>query len=680
VFDACAINKVSDVVDPYRATGSSWEKLGYFAVVSIFSQCIVSRTFNASGFRANSFASGKDKMRPLLVVLLVIALTCTVSNGVRAQEGSGVDWPTFNGTLDGHRYSTLKQINSENVKLISPAWAFQTAIVNPSTSFENTPIVVDGVMYVSTGVNVIYAMKADTGELLYRFDPEVKVGPDALTQLKLCCGHNNRGLAFYKDRIYMGTLDGRLIALHKDHLTRLETFVGDGKIPGEAQLFKLKDGYSITAAPIVWNDMIFVGAAGSEFRTRGQFSAYDANTGKLIWRWYTVPSPQDPGGETWPDKSSGPFWNRKKIYQEGGVGVWMNPVIDTTSIKPQVIFGTGNPNPDFNGGGRAGDNLYSCSVVSLDAKTGKLNWYFQEVRHDLWDYDQSAPPILFTTNITGQPVEAVGMAGKTGWFYILDRKTGVPLIEMKDIDVPQDSKLATAKQQRVPAVVEPFVKHTETMWSPPTLNGVHIAPGLSGGSEWSPLSYNPELKLAYVSAIEKQMQFCLVPHSIKDWLKHVPDDVKDCRNVADLEELASLVSPLNLGGVAVVSKDDPAPKGAFVAINVDTDKVVWKYETTPHPISGTLATAGNLVFAGESNGYFDAFQADNGTRLWQFQTGSSINAAPMTYSVNGRQYVAIAAGGLASSSLPNHPGTGESKDWQNFRQGGTVFVFALPNN
>src|SRR5262249_8846986 len=267
--------------------------------------------------------------------------------------------------------------------------------------------------------------------------------------------------------------DGRLIALDADTGEPITSFGNNGQIkvidPDKEK------GYSITAAPIVWNDKIFIGAAGSEFKTRGRFSAYNATTGARVWTWYTIPRPKEPGGDTWPNKRASPFWkfwDRKKIYEVGGVSVWMSPTID--AANNQVIFGTGNPNPDFNGHNRAGDNLYSCSVVSLDADTGRLRWHFQEVRHDLWDYDQSSAPILFTTNITGKPVEAVGAAGKTGWFYILDRMTGAPLIEMKEAPVPQDKDLATARTQRVPATVKPFVTQNN-MWSPPTLNGVHVA-------------------------------------------------------------------------------------------------------------------------------------------------------------------------------------------------------------
>jgi PQQ-dependent dehydrogenase (methanol/ethanol family) len=653
-------------------------------------------------------------MKRLVLPAVLLILAWSLPAAAPAQEGTGADWPMYNGTLDSQRYSTLDQINTGNVKEIRPVWAFQTGIANPDMSFENTPIVVDGVMYVSTGNNIIYAMDAATGALKWAYDPKVKIAtgflgliaPGIDQQLKLCCGQNSRGLAYHKGRIYMGTLDGRLIALKAEDGKGVPTFIDSTlNTPGQVQVLDLKQGYSWTAAPIVWDNKIFFGAAGSEYRTRGRFHAFDADTGKLLWQWYTIPAPNEPGGETWPNKKVGPIWDKKFPYEIGGVGVWMNPTIDVANR--QVIFGTGNPNPDWQGGMRAGDNLYSCSVVSLDADTGKLRWHFQEVRHDIWDYDQAAVPILFTTTITGTPVEAVGAAGKTGWFYILDRKTGKPLIEMKEIDVPQDPKQATAKKQLVPATVKPFVKH-KNMWAAPTLDGVLVSPGLSGGSEWSPISFDPKLNYAFVAAIDKEVVFCRTPTTPQERKQKPPTPAgQECRSTALLSALASAISPLDPGGAAIIPPPPaPQPVGAFIAIDVNTDKVMWEYPTVPHPIGGSLATAGSLVFAGEANGYFNALDAKTGKLLWRFQTGAAVNAAPMTYSVKGRQYVAVAAGGVAGTSLPNAGEKTPSEDgkrarspsyvqnvpqdipatpaneaaeyWKFFRQGGTVFVFALP--
>ena len=591
-------------------------------------------------------------MRRFPVVFLFLASILPVA--ALAQQGTGVDWPMFSGTYDSQHYSALDQINSGNVKEIRPVWAFQTGIANPSMSFENTPIVVGGVMYVSTGNDIIYAMNAETGALKWAYDPKVKiatgiigtVAPGIDQQLKLCCGQNSRGLAFYKNRIYMGTLDGRLIALNAEDGSGVTTFTDKVlKTPGQVQVLDLKQGYSWTAAPIVWDDKIFYGAAGSEFRTRGRFHAFDANTGKLLWQWYTIPAPNEPGGNSWPNQKI----NGKSPFEIGGGGVWMNPTIDIANR--QVIFGTGNPNPDFHGEQRAGDNLHTCSVVSLDADTGKLRWAFQEVRHDIWDYDQAAVPILFTSSVSGQPVEAVGAAGKTGWFYILDRKTGKPLIEMKEIDVPQDPKQATAKKQLVPATVEPFVPH-KNMWAAPTLDGVLVSPGLSGGSEWSPISFNPKLNYVGHRQGSRLLPGTHHPRGVAEEAADAGRSGVSPHCHAHRPRCENLAAGSRRHGHRAVAPA-PQPVGAFRAIDVNTDKVVWSYPTEPHPVSGSLATAGGLVFAGEANGYFDALDATTGALLWRFQTGAGVDAAPMTYSVNGRQYVAIAAGGSAGTSLPN---------------------------
>jgi glucose dehydrogenase len=396
----------------------------------------------------------------------------------------------------------------------------------------------------------------------------------------------------------------------------------------------------------------------------------------MLWRWHTVPSPDEPGGDTWPPGA----------FATGGVGVWMNSTIDEK--YRQVLFATGNPNPDFDGSGRKGDNLYSCSVVSVDADTGKLKWYFQEVRHDLWDYDQSSAPILFTSKAGGQSVDAAGAAGKTGWFYMLDRRTGkslVPLKEVKTGGTGDESPVQWVPDQ------EPFVPHTN-MWAPPrVLFNSNVAPGLSGGAEWSPLSYSPRTNYIYVAAIEMEMYFCRDPFAAtavvagasKEATTGAAPSTQNPLTCIALAIFANLAG-LNLGGIAVVP---PATKvhGEFIAIDADTGKTVdgWSYPTTPHPIGGTLATAGDLVFAGESNGWFNALDAKSGKRLWRFQCGAGVNAAPMTFALPDgagkmRQYVAVAAGGLAGASLPNAT-PGDPNAFKYFRSGNTVIVFALPD-
>src|SRR5262245_17546715 len=561
-------------------------------------------------------------------MMLLAALAISAGNSshiqsraqVKPSRGAGAadqDWPTYGGTLANQRYSALAQINRANVSKLQVAWAFQTGYATPQTSFECTPVVFDGVMYVTSPKNDVYALRADIGEIIWHYDPQID-----LRSTKICCGQINRGVAISNGRVFLATLDARLLALDAKTGLPGKEFGGEG----EVKIADPAQEYSDTCAPVIADGKVLLGVAGGEFGTRGFFSAYDVETGKLLWRSYTIPAPDEPGGDTWPNTG---------IHQVAGGPAWMTATVDEESR--QVIFGTGNPNPAFNGSARAGDNLYTSSVVALDLDTGKLRWYFQEVKHDLWDYDQSAPPILFNSVINGRKVSAVGAAGKTGWFYIFDRKTGKSLLPMREIAVPQDEKQATSPTQVVPDV--PAFALQKNLFAPPTKEGVIIAPGANGASNWSPPAYSPQTELVYLSTANRAMVFR------NDGLR------------------------FNTPGIE--------PTGAFVAIDVNTGLVRWRTETNPHPVGGLVATAGGLVFAGASNGLVVAMYAKSGKRLWHFQCGAGVNAAPMTYSVNGRQYVAIAAGGLANERYVYS--LRKDKVGQiNFRGGDTLFVFALP--
>jgi PQQ-dependent dehydrogenase (methanol/ethanol family) len=599
---------------------------------------------------------------------------------------AGDEWPTYNGTVDSRRYSALDEINSSNVKKLRPAWLFQTGVTNNSMSFECTPIVAGNDMYVTAPDNSISKLDAGTGALQWTYKTPL-LFPEGYAP-KLCCGQVNRGAAYYRardpknDRVYMATLDARLVAL--DPVTGLPAPEFGEK--GFVTIANYKDGYSETAAPIVWDGKIFIGVAGGEFPTRGFISAYDARTGKRLWRFYTIPADGEPGGETWPTGK----------YEAGGVAVWMNPTVDEK--YRQIIFATGNPNPDFDGASRAGDNLYSCGVVAVDADTGKLRWYFQEVRHDLWDYDQTNAPILFTTKITGTPVDAAGAAGKTGWFYMLDRKTGKSIVPLKKVNVstkgaPDASPVQYVPDDGPPYFIKPFVVQTN-MWTPPALfTESYVAPGMSGGAEWSPLSISPKTNRIYVAAVEKEMYFCRdpLPKLQADIAAKEKDDpTRLIQVVCLLLAMYADSTGMTVGGVAIVPPTQAGGTkvtGRFLAIDAETGNVDPKWQakvTIPHPIGGTLATAGNLVFAGESDGNFDALDATTGKLLWQFQTGAGVNAAPMTYRAKDasgkmRQFVAVASGGLAGASLPNAQ-IGDPNAFKYFRQGNTMVVFALPDD
>jgi PQQ-dependent dehydrogenase (methanol/ethanol family) len=547
------------------------------------------------------------------------ARTVTVS-------GTDRDWPSYGGTLDNQRYSTLSQIDRDNVHELTVAWAFQVGYSTSQTSFECTPIVINGVMYVTSPKADVFALKADTGELLWKFDAQV----DVSATTKLCCGIISRGVAAGDGKVYLATLDARLIALDQETGKPVLSF-GD---KGTVQIADYTQGYSETSPPIFYDGKLLIGVAGGEYKTRGFFSAYDAQTGKLLWRWYTVPSPDEPGGNTWPDTG---------IYKIGGGAAWMPPAVDVE--LGLVIFGTGNPNPDFDGSARAGDNLFTCAIVALDIATGKMRWYFQEVKHDIWDYDQPTPPLLFDVSREGRRVPAVGAAGKTGWFYILDRQSGKSLIPTEEKEVPQDPGQATARTQTF--LTTPPFSAQNNLFTPPDAEGALITPGVSGGSEWSPISYSPRSGLAYVMVVEQATVL------LTDKKPTAPD-------------------AMVLGGDFKIPSD-PAATGSFAAIDVNTGLVRWRTPTVPYPVGGSIATAGDLVFAGESDGRFIALDALTGKRLWQFRCGAGVNAAPVTYAVNGQQYVAVAAGGNSLARVVS----GQAGE-RNYQSGGTIFVFALP--
>jgi len=374
----------------------------------------------------------------------------------------------------------------------------------------------------------------------------------------------------------VATLDDQLLALDATN----------GKILWQTPIVNSNDGYSETLAPQIYDGLVIVGSAGGEWALRGFVAAYDANSGQQRWRWMST-DPKSYAGNSW---------------LSGGAMVWTTPAID-----PQlglVIFSTGNPNPDLDGTSRQGDNLYSDSIVALDVHTGQLKWYYQEVRHDVWDYDATSNVVLFDVRQNGQTIPAAGEAGKVGWVFIVDRRSG-KLIRKSD----------------------PYVKMSKNMFSTPTAAGVDMLPGANGGAEWSPPAYSPQTHDLYILAMDQLMRFTTKPQP-------------SGRGLIRLGSAFTNVAP---GGIQ---------DGPFVALNVETGKIAWQY-TAPQPlIGGALATAGNLVFMGEGNGWFDAFNATTGELVWRYNLGAGVNAPPITYQVNGVQYLAVAAGGNFQLTYP----------------------------
>ena len=522
-----------------------------------------------------------------------------------AADKDGANFLHSNMNYAQTRYYPATQINTGNVAKLKPAFLFQTEVLE---SMETAPIVVDGIMYITTSYNHVYALDAVTGKEFWHY--KHKMGPVTT----YCCGPNNRGVAIMNDRLYMGTLDARLVSL--DAKT--------GKVLWQTQIADPELGYSETMAPVAVNGKILIGTNGGEYGVRGFVKAFDANEGKLLWTFHSIPEKGHEGVWAVNDatgrnmlrdiaaekaqlaKQGGDF------YKTLGGGVWMAPAVDKETDT--VFFVVGNPSPDLYGAERPGDNLYTNSMVAVDLNTGAYKWHYQYIAHDVWDLDAVSPVILTEAKGKDGKMRKVAIhGGKTGHVYVHDRATG-ELIRHSEAMVPQ-----------------------ENMWVLPTKDGARMLPGANGGVEWSPMAVNPKTRLAYAANLHQPMTY------------HV-------------EEAKYPGGKLWLGGAFKVI---PGEKqwGRLAAVNIDTGKVAWKFDTEQPLIGGVLATAGDLVFNGEGNGMFRAFDARNGKKLWEFQAGAGVNAPAVSYMVGGKQYIAVAAGGNTQLD---------------FKRGNSVIVFALP--
>ena len=531
----------------------------------------------------------------------VTSITQAMLDGAAAQTKN---WIHSNGGYDQTRFYKGDQINAGNVGKLKPAFVFQTAVLE---SMETAPIVVDGVMFLTTSFNHVYAIDAATGEEFWHY--KQKLGPI----VTVCCGNNNRGVAIEGGRLFMGTIDAKLVAL--DAKT--------GKVLWETQIADPEKGYSETMAPAVVDGKVLIGTNGGEYGVRGFVKAFDAKDGKLLWTFYTIPEKGHEGVWAKNDATGrdmhrdiaaekAAFAKDSSFYQTLGGGVWMTPAIDRKSGT--VFFVVGNPSPDLYGAIRPGDNLYTDSIVAIDLNSGAYKWHFQYIAHDVWDLDSVSPPILTQAkDASGKTVDVVIHGGKTGHVYVHERNTG-KLIRFSDAMIPQ-----------------------ENMWVLPTKAGARMLPGANGGVEWSPMAVDPRSRMAYAANLHQPMTY------------HV-------------EESAYPGGKLWLGGAF---KTIPSEEqwGNLVAVNLDTGKVAWQHKTPQPLIGGVLATAGNLVFNGEANGWFKAFDSKSGKELWKYNCGAGVNAPAVSYMVGGKQYVAVAAGG--NNQIDS-------------KRGNSVFVFAMP--
>ncbi|MGJ8688897.1 MAG: PQQ-dependent dehydrogenase, methanol/ethanol family [Gammaproteobacteria bacterium] len=553
-----------------------------------------------------------NTLQKLSAIALYIAATLMSAHSVAQQEvtyerllnsqDEPQNWLTYNGDYSGKRYSELTQINSGNVKDLELKWMLQNQVFG---AWQSNPIVADGVMYITQRPNDVIAMDPITGRVFWVF----KHTPSE--NARVCCGANNRGIAILGDKVYMGTLDARLIALDRitgDPLWNIE--VGDVNL-----------AYSITMAPLIVKDKVMVGVGGGEFGIRGYVVAYDADTGEEAWKFYTIPAPGEPGHDSWDDED----------WEHGGAPVWI-----TGSFDPELnltYWGVGNPGPDWNPHQRPGDNLYSDSVIALDADTGELDWHFQFTPNDGYDYDAVQVPVLVDREWEGEQRKLMLWANRNGYFYVLDREDGEFLLGKPYVKVNWSSGLDD-NGRPIPT---------------PQAEGMPTWPGNQGATNWYPPSYSPRTDLFYFSAWE---DYATIYRSEEQ--EYEPGR-------AFLGGGFTVLTPaigapgVGIGRTTPINTwTDEVGHAALMAMDPDTGEAVWKYEQFDVSDGGMLTTATDLLFAGGREGHFHALDARTGELLWKASLGGQIAMAPVTYMVDGVQYVTVVSGNaMATFALPD---------------------------
>jgi alcohol dehydrogenase (cytochrome c) len=515
-------------------------------------------------------------MRLLVAAVLTLPLAGQVSyERILKSPAEPGNWLTYSGNYAAHRFSPLKQIHDGNVQSLKPAWAYQ---VNSLQKFETTPIVVDGVMYISEPPSHVTALDTRTGRPLWKYRRPM---PD---DLRACCGQVNRGVAVLGDLVYLGTIDAHLIALNAK----------TGAVIWDTTVAEYKTGYSITVAPLALKDKIVVGMAGGEYGVRGFLDAYDAKTGKRAWRFWTIPGPGEPGNDTWKGDS----------WKTGSAATWVTGAFDPETNL--VYWGTGNPGPDWNGDVRAGDNLYSDCIVALNADTGKLKWHFQFTPHDVHDWDATEVPVLVDGEIRGRKRKLVLFPNRNAFYYVLDRVTGEFLLGK-------------------PYAKQTWAKGLDDGGRPiraentfPTVEGTPVWPAVAGASNWYSPTFSPLTGMLYVAVREAGSVYHFGEAEYKEG------------------------EQFNGGGFRSVPGEQEW--GAVRAFNPTTGEMKWEHRLFSPPWAGLLSTAGNLVFGGTNEGQVYALHASSGKPLWRFQAGGIARSNPISYTADGKQYVALTMG------------------------------------
>jgi alcohol dehydrogenase (cytochrome c) len=524
------------------------------------------------------------------------------------------NWVTNGGNVFNQRYSPLTLLDRDNVKDLKALW--RTSMGSgalPNNSGQAQILHYEGVLYVINGANDVFAMDVDTGAILwtYRGNPDPRSG--------VPMGRSSRGVAMGEGKIFVGQLDAKLLAL--DQRT--------GEVIWSIEAERWQNGFSITSAPVYYDGMVITGFSGGEMASRGRVKAFSAKDGKLVWQFNTVPGPGEFGHDTWPQDST--------AWQFGGAPVWQTPAVDPD--LGLVYFSTGNPGPDLHGGVRPGDNLFSVSIVAVEARTGKYRWHFQQVHHDIWDYDSPNPVVLFDAPVNGRLRKGLVQVSKTGWAYILDRATGEPLIGIEERPVMQEPRQATAATQPYPlgdaivpqsidippegsSVIEngAAVINDGKIFTPFWTQPIALKPGTMGGANWPPSSYDPDSHLLYVCASDRINSFSV-----------------------QAELAPPVANQVYMGGRFTQAQADD--RGILAALDLTTNELAWRQQWREICYSGSIVTAGGLLFIGRNDGRLTALDKRNGRLLWEFMTDAGVNSTVTTFEHNGDQRVVVHAGG-----------------------------------
>jgi quinohemoprotein ethanol dehydrogenase len=570
----------------------------------------------ACGGSGGTVTTGKDAVAPIA--------TAPAFSAAELEAEVGANWLTNGGNLSNDRFSTLDEIDTENVSQLKGDFVTKIGAEATSAKFsaEGQTIAYEGTLYISDGADDVFAINAGTGRVIWTYEP--KLPPDPLGEV-ICCGWDNRGVAIGDGMVFVSQLNGDQVALDQE----------TGKVDWSTHVVKPGSGFSITSAPLYYDGKVYVGGSGGEYGVRGRLTALDAKTGKLDWRFYTTPGPGEVGHDTWP---KGDAW------KHGGASLWNTPSVDPKT--GMIYFSTSNASP-WVGGERPGDNLFTASIVALDAETGEYKWHYQQVHHDIWDFDSPSPTVLFDGEMNGEEREAVGEPSKTGWVYLLDRKTGKPIYPIPEVKVPQDPSQATSATQPEPTM-EAFSPQEATAEAvenaEAAVSGNVPKPKVIGSPIFTPMSTDAsQLNLVATSAVGGD-----------NWPASSYDSEKNLYFVCSQAGSSGLIVPEDaqtynegetyIGSDTVVSSGFNTT-GYLTAYDMSTGKIAWQNEFEESCYSGAVSTAGGLVFVGQNNGELQAFDSETGKQLWSFQTGAGANTTVTPFEYEGEEKIAFYAGG-----------------------------------